>query len=81
MTYDLGFPFPPAYTPLYPSCDHTQASHHSFAAHFELNTYFRFKHSSEPAHRVGNASKGFWELSFSTSGPQEEIIPFNKTLA
>ena len=77
MTYPR-FPFPP-YTPLYPPSDHIQAYHHSFAAHFELYPYIRFNHSLESAYWVGNASNGFWELSISTDGPREEIVPFNKT--
>ena len=79
VTYP-GFPFPP-YTPLYPSHDHVQAYHHSFATHFELYPHIRFNHSLESAYWVGNSSKGFWELSISTNGPQEEIIPPNETLA
>ena len=79
VTYP-GFPFPP-YTPLYPSYHHIQAYHHSFATHFELYPYIRFNHSLESAYWVGNASNGFWELSISTDGPREEIIPLNNTLA
>ena len=75
-----GFPFPP-YTPLYPPYDHVQAYLHSFASRFELYPYIHFNHSLESAHWVGNASKGFWELSISTEGPRDEIIPHNKTLA
>ena len=79
VTYP-GFPFPP-HTPLYPSHDHIQAYHHSFATHFELYPYIRFNHSLESVYWVGNASKGFWELSISTNGPREEITPLNNTLA
>jgi cation diffusion facilitator CzcD-associated flavoprotein CzcO len=79
VTYP-GFPFPP-YTPLYPSYHHVQAYHHNFAARFELYPYIRFNHSLDSAYWVGTASKGFWELSISTDGPREEIIPFNKTSA
>ena len=76
VTYP-GFPFPP-YTSLYPPSDHVQAYHHSYAAHFELYPYIRFNHSLESAYWVGNASNGFWELSISTDGPREEIVPLNK---
>ena len=66
------FPFPP-YTPLYPSHDHVQTYFRNFATCFGLYPYIRFNHSLESAYWVGNVSKGFWELSISTSGPQEEI--------
>ena len=79
MTYP-GFPFPP-YTPLYPSYHHVQAYHHSFATHFELYPYIRFSHSLESAYWVGDASSGFWELSISTDGPRDEIIPLDNTPA
>jgi len=79
VTYP-GFPLPP-YTPLYPPSDRIRAYHHNFATHFELYPYIRFNHSLESAYWVGNASNGFWELSISTDGPREEVIPFNKTPA
>ena len=79
VTYP-GIPFP-SYTPLYPSHHHMHAYLHSFASRFELYPYIRFNHSLESAYWVGNASKGFWELSISTDGPRDEIIPHNKTLA
>lgn len=79
MTYP-GFPFPP-YTPLFPAYDHIQAYHQKFATHFRLHPYTRLNHSIESAYWVGNASKGFWELSISVDGPQEEIIPLSKTPA
>ncbi|KAF9648408.1 FAD/NAD(P)-binding domain-containing protein, partial [Thelephora ganbajun] len=77
MTYP-NFPFPP-YTPLYPAYDRIQAYHQNFATHFNLYPYIHLNHSLESAYWVGNASMGFWELSISTNGRQEEIIPFNKT--
>ena len=73
-----GFPFPP-YTPLFPSYPHIQAYHHDIASHFDLYPYIRFNHSLESAYWVGNSSNGFWELSISTSGPPEEIIPLDET--
>jgi len=79
VTYP-GFPFPP-YTPLYPTYDRVQAYHHNFATHFKLYPYIRLNHSLESAYWIGNASKGFWDLSISTDGPQEETIPLNTTQA
>ena len=75
-----GFPFPP-YTPLFPPYHHIQAYHHNIATHFNLHPYIHFNHSLESAYWVGNSSKGFWELSISTGGSREEIIPLNETSA
>ena len=79
MTFP-NFPYPP-YTPLFPPYRHIHAYHQRFAAHFNLLPYIHFNHSVESAYWVGNSSKGFWELSISTSGPREEVIPLNETTA
>ena len=73
-----GFAFPP-YTSLFPSYDRIQAYHHDFATHFNLHPHIHLNHSLESAYWVGNSSKGFWDLTISTDGPQEEVVPFNKS--
>ena len=79
MTYP-GFPFPPN-TSLYPSHDRVQAYLYDFATCFNLHPYIRLNHSLESAYWVGNSSKGFWELSISVNGSNEEVIPLNVTSA
>ena len=58
-----------------------QACRHSFAPHLELYPGIRFSHSLQSAYWVGEALNGFQELSISTNGPQEGIIPLNKSPA
>ena len=58
-----------------------QAYHQKIATHFNLHPYIHFNHSLESAYWVGNSSKGFWELSISTGGHREEVIPLNGTSA
>lgn len=74
------FPFP-QYTPLFPSYHHVLAYHRNIASHFDLYPFIHFNHSLESAYWIGNSSKGFWELSISTSGPREEVIPLSGTSA
>lgn len=61
MTYP-NFPFPPG-TPLYPSHEHVQAYHESYARHYDLLPHIRFHHTVLSTKWVGSPDEGFWNIT------------------
>jgi len=60
MTYP-GFPFPNG-TALYPTHEHIQLYHRSYAEHYNLLPHIHFRHQVRRASWVGNEKTGYWEV-------------------
>ena len=67
VTY-LDFPFPPE-TNLYPSHEHLQRYHASFATHFNLNSHIHLRHTVTSATWVGDNTSGHWVLRVHRKAP------------